>query len=72
MQQIESFLFNVIQANYKMPKQFLRWWLLVVLTIIGAVVANYFKATEFLYNHDSTMLSFVIIGIFFLCSSVIG
>ena len=72
MQQIESFLFNVIQANYKMPKQFLRWWLLVVLTIIGAVVANYFNMIEFVWDNDFTKISFVIAAIFTLTSAVIG
>lgn len=55
-----------------MQKVFLRWWLLIVLMIVGGVIANYFNAVEFLYNNDVTRLSFLIIAIFILTSSVVG
>lgn len=55
-----------------MPKFFLRWWLLIVLTFIGGVIANYFDMIEYVWNNDFTKLSFVIAGIFILTSVVIG
>lgn len=55
-----------------MPKFFLRWWLLIVLTGVGVVIANYFNMIEFVWNNDFTKLSFVIAAIFTLTSVVIG
>ena len=50
----------------------LKWWLLIVLTGAGIVIANYFDGILFIYENDMTKLSFVIVGLFVLTSAVIG
>ena len=50
----------------------LKWWLLVVLTLSGCVVINYFEGFEFLWANDFTKISFVIMGLFVFGSAMIG
>ena len=58
--------------NYNFPKKFLKWWLLMVLIIIGISVAWYFEFFLFLFNHDFTRLGFLTLFIFLLNSISIG
>ena len=58
--------------NYNFPKRFLKWWLLMVLIIIGISVAWYFEFFLFLFNHDFTRLGFLTLFIFLLNSISIG
>jgi len=51
---------------------FLKWWLIIVLTVIGAVTSVYFDFDKFLYNNDITKLSIVILIFFTITSIIIG
>ena len=51
---------------------FLKWWLLITLTIVGLSVAAYFNFIHFLYAHDLTKLSVAILALFAATTSVIG
>jgi len=51
---------------------FLKWWLIVVLTVIGAVTSVYFDFDKFLYDNDITKLSIVILIFFTITSIIIG
>ena len=53
-------------------KVMLKWWLLVVLTLSGCVVVNYFEGFEFLWANDFTKISFVIMGLFVFGSAMVG
>lgn len=53
-------------------KVMLKWWLLVVLTLSGCVVINYFDGFEFLWLNDFTKISFVIMGLFVFGSALVG
>ena len=53
-------------------KVMLKWWLLVVLTLSGCVVINYFNGFEFLWANDFTKISFVIMALFVFGSAMIG
>lgn len=53
-------------------KVMLKWWLLVVLTLSGCVVINYFEGFEFLWANDFTKISFVIMGLFVFGSAMVG
>ena len=50
----------------------LRWWLIVSVTLIGIVSTNYFDGFSFIYERDSTKLSFLILFIFAISTSFIG
>ena len=51
---------------------FLKWWLLITLTVVGLSIAAYFNFIQFLYAHDLTKLSVAILALFAATSSVIG
>tara|TARA_X000000950_G_scaffold115261_1_gene144800 strand:- start:626 stop:1081 length:456 start_codon:yes stop_codon:yes gene_type:complete len=51
---------------------FLKWWLLITLTIVGLSIAAYFNFIHFLYAHDLTKLSVAILALFAATTSVIG
>lgn len=51
---------------------FLKWWLLITLTLTGLGVATYFNFLNFMYVHDFTKLSVAILSIFAATSVVIG
>lgn len=51
---------------------FLKWWLLIVLSITGIASAIYFDAGTFLAENDLTKLSFVILAILLASSIVVG
>lgn len=51
---------------------FLKWWLLIVLSIAGIASAIYFDAGTFLAENDLTKLSFVILAILLASSIVVG
>jgi len=51
---------------------FLKWWLLITLTIVGLSIAAYFNFIQFLYAHDLTKLSVAILALFAATTSVIG
>jgi hypothetical protein len=51
---------------------FLKWWLLITLTVVGLSIAAYFNFIHFLYAHDLTKLSVAILALFAATSSVIG
>ena len=51
---------------------FLKWWLLITLTVVGLSIAAYFNFIRFLYAHDLTKLSVAILALFAATSSVIG
>ena len=53
-------------------KNLLKWWLLVVLTVSGVVIANYFDMIMFVWESDFTKISFVISFIFVITTAVIG
>lgn len=51
---------------------FLRWWLLIILTIAGYSIGAYFGFFGFLYLNDLTRLSFTILFIFWATTVMIG
>ena len=51
---------------------FLKWWLLITLTVVGLSIAAYFNFIQFLYAHDLTKLSVAILALFAATTSVIG
>jgi len=51
---------------------FLKWWLLVTLTVVGIVTGWYFDFAAFIYTHDLTKLTIVIGGLFVATTIVIG
>ena len=51
---------------------FLKWWLIIVLTVIGVVTSIYFDFDKFLYDNDITKLSIVILIFFTITSIIIG
>ena len=51
---------------------FLKWWLLITLTIVVLTIAAYFNFIHFLYAHDLTKLSVAILALFAATTSVIG
>jgi hypothetical protein len=53
-------------------RNLLKWWLIIVLTLSGIVIANYFDGIKFVWENDFTKLSFVIMALFILGSSMIG
>jgi len=55
-----------------MNKRFLVWWLIVVMQIIGLGTAIYYGAIPFLFENDSTKLSFVIIAMWGTATASIG
>jgi hypothetical protein len=55
-----------------MNKRFLVWWLIVVMQIIGLGTAIYYGAIPFLFENDSTKLSFVIIAMWITATTSIG
>lgn len=53
-------------------RNLLKWWLIIVLTASGVVIANYFDGIKFIWANDFTKLSFVIVGLFVLTSAMVG
>lgn len=53
-------------------RNLLKWWLIIVLTLSGIVIANYFDGIKFVWENDFTKLSFVIVALFILGSAMIG
>ena len=53
-------------------KLFLKWWLLISLTILGLGIATYFNFVEFVYTNDLTKLTIVIFSLFNATTIVIG
>ena len=51
---------------------FLKWRLLITLTVVGLSIAAYFNFIQFLYAHDLTKLSVAILALFAATTSVIG
>lgn len=51
---------------------FLKWWLMVTLTVVGIATSIYFNFDTFLLENDLTKLSLVIVSLFAICTSVIG
>ena len=51
---------------------FLKWWLMVTLTVVGIATSIYFNFDTFLFENDLTKISLVIISLFAVCTSVIG
>lgn len=51
---------------------FLRWWLFACLTILIAVVANYFGFFQELYAKDATKISFLIITVYVVATAYTG
>ena len=51
---------------------FLKWWLLVTLTVAGIVTGWYFDFAAFIYTHDLTKLTIVIGALFVATTIVIG
>lgn len=58
--------------NFDFSKSFLKWWLLMVLILIGISVAWYFEFFTFLFDHDFTRLGFLTLFIFLLNSISVG
>lgn len=58
--------------SYSLTTNFLKWWLLLILIVIGTSVAWYFDFFLFLLEHDFTRLGFFILFIFCLNSISIG
>ena len=58
--------------NYSLTTNFLKWWLLLILIVIGASVAWYFDFFLFLLEYDFTRLGFFTLFIFCLNSISIG
>ena len=58
--------------NYSLTTNFLKWWLLLILIVIGASVAWHFDFFLFLLEHDFTRLGFFTLFIFCLNSISIG
>ena len=50
-------------------QSFLKWWLIICITLIGVLMAVYFDMHEHLYNSDQTKISILILFIF-VCSTV--
>ena len=55
-----------------MTKAFLQWWLFFVLQIIILASAYVYELHLYILNNDQTYISFVLIGIWLLTSSMIG
>ena len=55
-----------------MTKSFLQWWLFFVLQIIILASAYVYELHLYILNNDQTYISFVLIGIWLLTSSMIG
>jgi uncharacterized membrane protein len=53
-------------------KNFLRWWLFVILIIMGVSTSLYFDFGNFLYENDFTKISLLIVSLFTIATSVIG
>ena len=53
-------------------KLFLKWWLLISLTILGLGIATYFNFISFVYTNDLTKLTIVIFSLFIATTIVIG
>ena len=51
---------------------FLKWWLIIVLSVIGSCVSIYFDFDKFLYENDLTKLSLVILLFFSISSIIVG
>ncbi len=51
---------------------FLKWWLLITLTVMGIATSIYFNFHMFLFNNDLTKLSLVILSLFIISTIVIG
>jgi len=51
---------------------FLKWWLIIVLSVIGSCVSIYFDFDKFLYENDLTKLSLVILLFFTISSIIVG
>lgn len=51
---------------------FLRWWLIFCISLLGAYIAYHFGFGQELYTQDQTKLSFVILGIYVLASINVG
>lgn len=50
----------------------LRWWFLLSLSIVGAVIAQVFGVYEYVWKNDATKLSFVILVVFLLATVFVG
>ena len=53
-------------------KNFLKWWLFVILIIMGIAISIYFDFGNFLYENDFTKISLLIASLFAMTTSVIG
>lgn len=53
-------------------KLFLKWWLVVILVLVGVGAAFYMQAFQKIWERDLTKLSFVIFGIFIYISAWCG
>lgn len=51
---------------------FLRWWLLVLLTVIGLTLSNEFGVYQLIWDSDVTKLSFLILAVFGVMSAWCG
>tara|TARA_A100001011_G_C14203101_1_gene796563 strand:+ start:599 stop:1039 length:441 start_codon:yes stop_codon:yes gene_type:complete len=53
-------------------KKFLKWWLFVILIIMGIAVSLYFDFGNFLYENDFTKISLLIASLFAATTFTIG
>jgi len=53
-------------------KKFLKWWLFVILIIMGIATSIYFDFGNFLYENDFTKISLLIAALFAASTSSIG
>jgi hypothetical protein len=55
-----------------MKKTFLKFWLLNVLAFILCAIASYLGVAKAIWERDGSYLTFVIIGLYIMCSSYLG
>ena len=53
-------------------KKFLKWWLFVILIIMGIAASLYFDFGNFLYENDFTKISLLIASLFAATTFTIG
>lgn len=55
-----------------MPKQFLRWYLIVCLQLVSVLIAGFFGFHTYVWDNDQTKLSFVIFIVWVIGTGFIG
>jgi len=67
----DTYLCIIIGKRNKM-NNFLKWWLIFCISILGMYIAHIFGWITEIWSQDQTKISFVIIGLYILTSLNIG